>query len=143
MILDTTYTNKEQGILINDLVGKPYSFIRSVKMKGIGSKRTIIGDVSQNMKDYLNTAADINYANLELRPLGVLVRINRGLKNFTWIIPFYQLVIYRTNGISIHAHGQFIRFKNNRTFKENKSFFNKLLDYKMKYVAQYNFAHIQ
>jgi len=143
MILDTTYSNKEHSILINDLVGKPYSLIRSLKMKGVGSKRMIIEGVSPNMKDYLNTVTDINYANLELRPLGVLVRINKGLKNFTWIIPFYQLVIYKTNGISIHADGRFIHFRNNKTFKENKAFFDKLLDYKMKYVAQYNYTNIQ
>ena len=128
MILDTTYSNKEHSILINDLVGKPYSLIRSLKMKGVGSQRMIIEGVSPNMKDYLNTVTDINYANLELRPLGVLVRINKGLKNFTWIIPFYQLVIYKTNGISIHADGRFIHFRNNKTFKENKAFFDKLLD---------------
>ena len=142
MILDTTYSNKEHSILINDLVGKPYSLIRSLKMKGVGSKRMIIEGVSPNMKDYLNTVTDINYANLELRPLGVLVRINKGLKNFTWIIPFYQLVIYKTNGISIHADGRFIHFRNNKTFKENKAFFDKLLDYKMKYVTQFDFTDI-
>lgn len=138
MILDTSYTNKEQIEIINDLVGKPFSLMQSIKMRGIGSKRMVIDDVSPNLNHYLNTVADINYANLELRPMGVLIRINKGLKTFTWVIPYYQLVIYKTNGSSIHAQGRFIHFRNNTTFKENKAFFDKLLDEKVKYELQYN-----
>ena len=139
MILDTTYTNKDHDELINDLVGKPFSFLQSLKMKGIGSKRMIIDDVSPNMKSFLNTVSDANYANIELRPIGILILINKGLKNYTWVIPYYQLVIYKTNGSSIHAQGRFIQFRNNKTFKENKSFFDKLLDMKIKYESQYSF----
>ncbi|CAH8283370.1 hypothetical protein EV196_102331 [Mariniflexile fucanivorans] len=139
MLLDTTHSNKEHDKLINDLVGKPFSFLQSLRMKGIGSKRMIIEDVSPNMTLYLNTVSDVNYANLELRPIGILVLINKGLKNYTWVIPYYQLVIYKTNGSSIHAQGRFIHFRNNKTFKENKSFFDKLLDLKIQYQSQYSF----
>lgn len=139
MVLNTTYKNKEHENLINDLVGKRYSFLQSLKMKGIGSKRMIIDEVSPNMKSYANTISDVNYANIELRPFGILIMINKGLSNFTWIIPYYQLVIYKTDGSSIHAQGRFIKFRNNTTFKENKSFFNKLLDKKIEHESQYNF----
>ncbi len=91
------------------------------------------------MKSYLNTVSDVNYANIELRPIGILILINKGLKNYTWVIPYYQLVIYKTNGSSIHAQGRFIHFRNNKTFKENKSFFDKLLDLKIQYESQYSF----
>ena len=138
MILDSTFSSKENNELINDLVGKSYGLFQSIKMKGIGSKHMIIEEVSPNMKQYLNTISDVNYANLELRPLGVLIRINKGLKNYTWIIPYYQLVIYKTNGRSIHAQGKFIQFQNNITFKENKAFFDKLMDEKVKYESEYN-----
>ena len=99
----------------------------------------IINDVSPNLNTYLNTVSDINYANIELRKSGILIFINKGLQNFTWAIPYYQLVIYKTNGASIHAQGKFVHFKNNITFKENKLFFKKMLDQKIKYDAEYNF----
>ena len=142
MILDSTYTNKENKLLIIDLVGKPFSFLEAIKMKGVGSKRMIINDVSPNLKSYINKVSDANYANIELRKKGILIHINKGLKNFTWAIPYYQLVIYKTNGSSIHAQGRFIHFKNNITFKENKSFFSKMLDEKIKYDMQYNIQHL-
>jgi len=97
----------------------------------------IIDEVSPNMQTMMNRVSDINYANIELRPKGILVMINQGLKNFTWIIPYYQLVIYKVNGSSLHAQGRFIHFRNSKTFKENKKFFDKLLDEKVKYDMQY------
>lgn len=142
MVLDTTYNNKEHDNLINDIVGKPYTFIQSIKMGGTGSKRMMIEEVSPNFQSYMNTVSDINYGNIEMRPNGILLYINKGLKNFTWVIPFYQLVIYKTNGASIHAQGRFVRFRNNKLFKENKSFFSKLLDAKVNYDLQYEMPHI-
>ena len=142
MILDTTYSNKRKNQLIDDLVGKSYSFLEAFKLKGTGSKRMVIDDASPNFKHYLNATEDITYANLELRPNGLLVRINKGLKNYTWVVPFYHLVIYKTNGSSIHAQGKFIHFKNNITFKENKSFFDKLLSSKVTFEKQYDFIGI-
>ena len=99
----------------------------------------IVDEVSPNLEPMINKVADLTYANMELRPNGVLIMINKGLRNFTWIIPYYHLVIYKTNGASIHAQGKYIRFRNNKTFKENKSFFNKLLNEKVKYDLQYDF----
>ncbi|GGD07281.1 hypothetical protein GCM10011368_06480 [Hyunsoonleella pacifica] len=111
-------------------------------MKGVGSKRMIVSEVSLNMQNYMNRVSDINYANIELRKSGILIFINKGLKNFTWAIPYFQLVIYKTNGASIHAQGKYIHFKNNKTFKENKSFFRKMLDEKIEYDQQYNFQNL-
>ncbi|GAA4977272.1 hypothetical protein [Algibacter aquimarinus] len=142
MILDSTYKNKDEKQILEDLVGRSFTLFESFKMKGIGSKRMIVDDVSPNLKQYLNIVSDINYANIELRTGGILILINKGLKNFTWAIPYYQLVLYKTNGASIHAQGKFIHFKNNKTFKENKSFFAKLLDEKIKYDMQYNFQGV-
>nr|WP_321247360.1 hypothetical protein [uncultured Psychroserpens sp.] len=139
MILDTTHNNKENKIIITDLIGNSFSFIESIRMGGVGSKRMIIENVSPNLQQHLNTVSDINYGNIEIRPNGILLFINKGLKNYTWVIPFYQLVIYKTNGISIHAQGKFVHFKNNKMFKENKKFMTKLFDAKVKFDEQYSF----
>ena len=127
MIFTTTHTNIEAKELTNDLLGTPFSFFQTIKMGGIGSKRMIIEEVSENIGNLVNTVSDLNYGNIELRPNGIIVMINKGLENYNWIIPYRQLVIYKTYGLSIHAQGKFIRFKNNKTFKENKNFFKKMI----------------
>ena len=142
MLIETTYDNKENKELINDLVGKPFSILQSIKINDIASKRMIVDEVSPNMSSLINTVSDNNYANIELRSKGILILINKGLKHFTWIIPYYHLVMYKVNGSSIHAQGRFIHFKNNKTFKENKYFFNKLMDQKIKYDMQYDFQYV-
>ncbi len=142
MVLNVTYHKKEQKQILIDLVGKPFSFLEAIKMKGVGSKRMIIEDVSPNLYPYMNTVSDINYANIELRKNGILVYINKGLQNFTWALPYYQLVIYKTNGTSIHGQGKFIHFKNTKTLKENKAFFSKMLDKKIDYDEYYNFQDL-
>ncbi|RED48243.1 hypothetical protein [Seonamhaeicola aphaedonensis] len=141
MILNTTHFNKEHKQLIQDLVGPSFTFLEAFKMKGVGSKRMIIEDVSPNLSRLMNNVSDVNYANIELRQKGILIFINKGLQSFTWVIPYYQLVIYKTNGSSIHAQGKFIHFRNSKTFRENKKFFEKMLDEKIKYDNQYNFQN--
>lgn len=140
MLLNTTHTNKENNKLIDDIVGKPFSLIQSIKMRGVGSKRMIVDEVSPNMASILNTVSDTNYGNIELRPIGILIHITKGLQNFTWAIPYYQLVVYKINGSSIHSNGKFIHFRNNKTFKENKKFFDKLMNEKINYDQQFNFS---
>ncbi|UKM63689.1 hypothetical protein GSB9_00234 [Flavobacteriaceae bacterium GSB9] len=141
MVLDSTYYNKEHKEIITDLVGRSFTLLEIFKMRGIGSKRMIIGEVSPNLKTYMNTVSDVNYGNIELRKNGILIYINKGLKNYTWIIPYYQLVLYKTNGISIHAQGKFIHFINNKTFRENRTFFKKLMEEKLRFDETHKFQN--
>ncbi|MBT3547581.1 MAG: hypothetical protein HN487_07845 [Flavobacterium sp.] len=138
MIFSTTHTNKEAKELTNYLLGLPFSFYQSLKMGGIGSKRMIIEETSQNIVDYTNKISDVNYANIELRPEGIIVLLNKGLNNYNWVIPFRQLVIYKTDRLSIHAQGKYICFKNNMLYKENKKFIAKMIDLKTTHQEKYS-----
>jgi len=143
MILNSTHTDRNNDELINSIVGSRFSFLKNIKLGGVGSKRMIIEEVSPNLQQYLNLIADINYANIELRPDGILVFINKGLKNYTWVIPYYKLHIYHNNGFSVHAEGKFIRFKNNKLLKENKSFLNKIIAFKAENNEKYKMPYDQ
>ena len=137
MVLDTTYYNKEHKQLFDNFVGKPYTFFEAIKRRGVGSKRMNVDKVSPNLNPILNTVSDINYANIEMRKKGILIHITKGLKNFTWAIPFYHLVLYKTDGMSIHAQGRFIHFKKSKNFYENKIFLRSLLKEKVQFDEQY------
>ncbi len=139
MIFNTTYEDSETSKIINDCLGHCFSFFESLKIGGIGSKRMIVEEVSQNFNSLLNKVSDLNYGNIELRPNGILVRITKGLENYIWAIPYRKLVIYKSYGLSIHADGKFIRFKNNRTLKENKSFIKKMIRLKVESQEKFSF----
>ena len=83
--------------------------------------------------------SDLNYGNIELREKGILIHINKGLKNYSWAVPYYQLHTYKTAGFSIHAQGNFVRFKSNKLLKENKNFIQKIVHFKIENDKQYQF----
>jgi len=141
LVIDTTYYNKEHKSIIDQFVGESYNLWEAIRRGGVGSKRMIVEKLSPNLDHITNTTSDINYANIELRKRGVLIHITKGLKNYTWAIPFYQLVFYKTNFTSIHAQGKFIHFKNSKMFKENKSFFKNLMNEKIEFDQQYTLPY--
>jgi hypothetical protein len=139
MIFNTTLNNKDANATMNDLLGKSYSFLKAIKMGGVGSKRMIIDAVSPKFLKVINAVSDVNYGNIELREKGIIVHINKGLKNYSWAIPYYQLHTYKTEGFSIHAQGNFVRFKSNKLLKENKQFIDKVINCKIENNKQYDF----
>jgi hypothetical protein len=137
MILNTTHENKDHKKMIDNLVGKSYSFWEAIKKGGTGSKRMVIQSVSPNMRPLMNEVADINYASIEKRPKGILIFITKGLQNFTWVIPYYQLFLYKTDTLSIHAQGNFVKFVNNNMLKSNDKFFKSVIEEKIQFDKQY------
>ena len=139
MIFNSTYTDKEKELEVNEMVGSRFGFISSIRLNGVGSKRLIIEEVSPNFKNIIKQKNDIIYSNIEIRKDGILVYIAEGLKRFTWVIPYYKLVVYKTPNFSIHCDGNFIRFSNDLNKKENIRFFKKIIDHKLNYAKARNY----
>ena len=139
MIFNSTYTDKEKELEVNEMVGSRFGFISSIRLNGVGSKRLIIEEVSPNFKNIIKQKNDIIYSNIEIRKNGILVYIAEGLKRFTWVIPYYKLVVYKIPNFSIHCDGNFIRFSNDLNKKENIRFFKKIIDHKLNYAKARNY----
>ena len=139
MIYNSTYNDIEKEIETNNLVGKKYNLIKSIRLGGIGSKRLIVEDLGVNFKKLIQQKTDLIYSNVELRDKGIIVYVVDGQKRFTWVIPFYKLVIYKTPTFSIHSDGNFIRYSNKLNHKQNLLFFKKILDHKYNFNKQNNY----
>jgi len=126
MVFDTTYRNKDYDQQSTSLVGKPFSFIEKIKQGGIGSGRLIINSKSPKLDLGKLKFEEIDYGNIELRPKGIVVHYTRGLERFSWVIPYYRLVIYNSQFFSIHANGNFIQFLKNKNYRYNKKFIDKM-----------------
>ena len=138
MIYNSTYTDIEKGIETDNLVGKKYNLIKSIRLGGIGSKRLIVDEFSLNFKKLIQQKNDIIYSNIELRKNGIIVYVVDSQRRFTWVIPFYKLVVYKTPSFSIHSDGSFIRYSNKLNHKQNLVFFKKLLDHKFNFNKHNN-----
>ena len=133
MIYNSTYTDIEKDIETETLVGKKYNLIKTIRLGGIGSKRLIVDELGVNFKKLIQQKNDIIYSNIELRKKGIIVYVVDGQKRFTWVIPYYKLVIYKTPSFSIHSNGNFIRYSNKLNHKQNLVFLKKVLDHKFNF----------
>ena len=70
------------------------------------------------------------YANLSMRPNGLLVIINVRLSNYSWVIPYHYLSIFKTDLLVIHGQGEFLKLKISP--EQNKKLIDKILDEKAK-----------
>ena len=126
-LYNISYSDKETDKLINDEMGKPYSLIKKIKLKGIGSRRMIIEHFSDDMKHLTLKVSGIQYANIELRPKGLIIHINQGIYTYAWTVPFFRLSIYNGDYFTVHGNGNFIQFNKEKSWKENRTFLQKIM----------------
>ena len=132
-LYNISYSDKETDKLINDEMGKPYSLIKKIKLKGIGSRRMIIEHFSDDMKHLTLKVSGIQYANIELRPKGLIIHINQGIYTYAWTVPFFRLSIYNGDYFTVHGNGNFIQFNKEKSWKENRTFLQKIMHLKSIY----------
>ena len=130
MLFDTTYKNENFNDESAILVGKKFSLLERMKLKGIGSSRMIIKEISPKLNLGTLKYSETDYGNIEIRPKGVIIHYTRKLERFSWVVPYYQLVIYNTQFFSIHANGNYIQFLKNNNYIANKKFINKIVQLK-------------
>ena len=137
MLYEITYRNDKVTQEINNFIGTPYSFLKSIQMGGTGSHRMIIDELSNHFKN-ITHATEINYGSIEIRPKGIIFHISKGLQRFVWLIPYYKLVIFKSKTLSIHADGKFVKIKNNQFTTKNSTFISKIIEQKLKQTLDVN-----
>ena len=137
MIINTTYIDKEKKKIINDISGKPISLWESLFLKHKGSHRMIIDFMSDDFKIHIKTTNSLLYANIEIREKGVIIRVPYNNETISWIIPYHKLNIYNSKTFSIHADGNFLKFRKDKYYKINKEFIRSLINEKTIYSKNF------
>lgn len=127
MILGMNSNDKERRKLIDDCVGKPFSLMERIKKGGIGSRRMLIESASGEFEKCFGYNNDLKYANIELRPKGILIYIKNKVNDYVWVVPYYQLVIFQNRFFSLHANGLKIQFNMKSVYPANRQFIKKML----------------
>jgi hypothetical protein len=126
MIIDNSAPTPDLVRKINKLVGKPFSFLARYKMGGIGSHRMYIKAYSQGFEKLLLRNSNSLFGNVELRPDGIIIHISQRNHRFSWVLPYYQLSVFQSEGFTIHGQGEFVRFYTDAYFDKNKVFFERM-----------------
>lgn len=137
MIFDGTYIDKETEKKLNAQLGKSFGLTERFRLGRVGSHRMMIENASTGFTSILSKATGIVYGNIELRPKGILVHINVRNTRYAWMIPFYKLVLYRTNYFSIHAEGEFVSFRKDRLLERNGTFISEVIQQRNEYLTQF------
>jgi hypothetical protein len=133
MLFNISHNDKKTTQKINDLVGKSFSFLENIKLKGIGSPRLIITKSSSKIEAILNKNNAIKYANIELRPQGIIIGFQSQLEVYALVIPFYKLVTFKPgNSITFHVDEHFISIDCSKNYSKIASFLAKVDSLKMK-----------
>ncbi|MFK7785545.1 MAG: hypothetical protein AB8B56_10535 [Crocinitomicaceae bacterium] len=137
MIFDGTYIDKETEEELVAQLGKPFGLIERFKLGGIDSHRMIIDKSSIGFQEIMDHATGAVYGSIERRPKGILVHFNVKNTRYSWSIPFFKLVFYRTDYFSIHADGEFLSFRKNSMLDRNKSFLSELMIERNEHMEQF------
>lgn len=130
MLFDTSVKDKEVKKEMNDAVGRPFHvidmFFRGVGT--IGSSRMEVVEHSKLFDKVMRQRKQAVFANIALRPKGIVVVIFIRTSNYSWVIPFRHLSIFKTNLLVIHGQGEFLKLK--ITGDQNKALIEKILKIK-------------
>ena len=110
MLFNTSYFDKKIEKQINETIGGRFSFKERFRLKGIGSKRLTIMNISEEYKKYLNAEHYQSKANIELRPEGIIIHFKHKLQVYSWVMPFSDLQIKNEKELNITSNGKFIDF---------------------------------
>lgn len=118
---------------IRSLVGK-FNILQRVKMGGSGSPRSVVEHASPNLFNLFKTKGGIVYANMDLRPSGVMVVMARDIRRTAWVIPFDKLVLFKSETLNIQANGEHLELRLDSS--RQTPFINKLLQMKRQSLKQ-------
>lgn len=143
-LYSTIYDDKEIKKEIDELVGKPYGYIKSIKLGGTGSQRMIINKTSNDFSFMQNNSNEILYGSIELRPKGIIFHmVKGGLKSWAWVIPYFKLNIYHCGGFTVYSDTSFLKINHHKYLRNNKKFIDKLLSLKQSFIEYYSHPEIE
>ncbi len=131
MLFNTTRNNKDYNTESARLVGTRFNLAQRIKLGGICSGRVQLDKTNEKLRSGQPVSLEPNFGKIELRPKGIIIHYTILSERFSWVIPYYRLVIYNAQYFSIHANGNFIRFKRNKAYNKNKKFIRKMLQHKI------------
>ncbi|NND95107.1 MAG: hypothetical protein HKN45_09590 [Flavobacteriales bacterium] len=86
--------------------------MEKVRMNGSGSPKLLIQSCSEDIRASLAHTEDLKYANVELRPGGVVIHFQTGLRVMALVIAYHHLSVYQNgNSWSFHGTGSFMKVR--------------------------------
>lgn len=130
MLRNVSYNNPQFTREINELVGTPFSIFQRIKMGGNGSPRLVISEASEEIDSLLKVDNRRHYANIELRPKGIIVGFRSRLEAYALVIPYHKLVLYKSteDTYSIYTDTTVIKVHEDASDRPIHKFMRKIIE---------------
>lgn len=137
MIKNISYNDKKVRDEINSMVGDTYTWFDRIKMGGDGSPKFKVILASENIQGLLQKTNSGSFCNIELRPKGIIVGFSSIYETYVWVIPYYQLNIFKkVDYFSIYGGQEFLRIKNTPYNTINQTFIERMMEIRSSYLHQ-------
>lgn len=140
MLLNISYNDRDIQQKVNESVGRSFSIIQRIKMKGAGSPKMRVQEASEEIQELLDFDNNINTCSIELRPKGVIIHFRSILETYGVVIPYYKLTIYKTDAKHYTIYSGEHRIRVTMHKAPICPFFRQLLVYKTQHGSQYAFV---
>lgn len=131
MVRNVSYNSLKIKAEINSLVGLSYSWLKRIKMGGIGSPKMLILESSWAIQVELKKDTYPDRVYMELRPRGVCLYFRSLLESWVFAIPFRELKIFQSDGkLSFYGNQDWVKVECNSSVHIQAEFMRKLLKMK-------------
>ncbi len=113
MIINLSKQTPEIKDKITAEVGSPFSLLERQQLKGCTSGKLEITGQSIDIHNLIIFSQGPNLCTLELRPDGIIVRIQVGLEIYGLLMPYYKLKIYKGSAeeYALHRDHYYVKLK--------------------------------
>ena len=127
MIKNLTYNVPITKRQIDQAVGKEFSFFQSLKMRGTGSQKFVIEWASNEIIDLLQKDNSTNFAHIELRPKGIIIRFKSYQETYGLVLPFQEIkVTNEVVNLRIESPNFFVKMKTLNEAPVDLKFLNRI-----------------
>lgn len=127
MILAANRNTRSFVKTVEQTVGPSFSLLERWRMGGVGSGKLIVYSASEALYKCFGKSRDIKFVIIELRKKGIIVHIRNAVNNYVWLIPFHHLSIFKSDLLSIHGAGQFIKIDLSCMHRNNIELLEKIM----------------
>ena len=139
MILSANKNTKEFNKTLTNLVGKKFSLLERIRMGGIGSGKLIVSEYSTNLQPCFGNQQDTKFVIAEVCEKGLIIYIKNAINDYVWLIPYYQLSLFKSTHYSIHSNGNFVKVDLKSLEQQNNmSFIKKLEQLRMMHLTNHD-----
>jgi hypothetical protein len=96
MIYNLSHNDRAIQAEVDTKLGKAFGLVERFRMGGNGSPALLIAGADEEIDALLPHDGSLRKCNIELRPNGLILGFKKRLETYGWVIPYYQLNIFKS-----------------------------------------------